>query len=260
MSGIVRITDGRYFLGSREEGRFRHARVSFHGKKSEAGAEWCLFARGFGFGVELGRNGSESDCGVSFYAGPLGSVWLRLRSPWTKWMNVKQGKPDWAYSRKTGFRFFPWEGCYFQFNFEDIDGCWTKGQPWWRDATITKRTFFGLTKTDTDKGASGLTQVPLPEGNYPARWEHTTYTNHYLSPLGKLRDRVLGPREHSLVSLDIDGGIPVEGKGENSWDCGMDGLFGVSGATVEDAVANAVRSVLRDRERSVGAEDGGLGS
>jgi hypothetical protein len=51
------------------------------------------------------------------------------------------------------------------------------------------------------------------------------------------------------VDLDIPGGIPHEGKGENSWDCGMDGLFGCSGATVAEAIANAVRHTQRDRER-----------
>jgi hypothetical protein len=51
------------------------------------------------------------------------------------------------------------------------------------------------------------------------------------------------------VKLDIPGGIPHNGKGENSWDCGDDGLWGCGGDTVEEAIGHAVSSVLRSRRR-----------
>jgi hypothetical protein len=113
-------------------------------------------------------------------------------------------------------------------NIEDRDGTWTKGQPWWYSWSIGKSTFLGKTSTETFEGPRFPASVPMPEGNYFATWTEKRYVKRYTGRLGRLRDRVAGPRQHSLVDLDIPGGIPHEGKGENSWDCGMDGLFGCS--------------------------------
>jgi len=55
--------------------------------------------------------------------------------------------------------------------------------------------------------------------------------------------------------VDIPDGIPFPGKGENSWDCGEDAIFGQSnGATsVEAAIAAVVESALRSRRRYGGS-------
>jgi hypothetical protein len=56
-------------------------------------------------------------------------------------------------------------------------------------------------------------------------------------------------------AIDIPGGIPFPGKGENSWDCGMDGLYGMSvpvtpeRPTAESVAAQAAASVIETRER-----------
>lgn len=42
-------------------------------------------------------------------------------------------------------------------------------------------------------------------------------------------------------------GIPFPGKGENSWDCGDDAVFGFSGATIEGAIARVVTDVVERR-------------
>lgn len=239
------------------EAPWRQRLLSLHGPNSQASIEWSVFGRGFGWGFELGRNGGESDLGLNLYAGRLASVWMRLRAPWTRWARVtkEQDPKDWYHPRHTGIRVHPWDGCLIEAKVEDRDGTWTKGQPWWQDMKITTTTLFGRNRTVETIGGSGMTNVPLPEGNYAARWTERQYVNYYTRPLGRLRDRIWGPRRHSLVDLDIAGGIPVEGKGENSWDCGMDGVFGCSGRTVQDAVGNAVKSVLRDRERYGGPHD-----
>lgn len=236
---------------------WRHGGASLHGPRTQIGAQWNVLRRGFGVGFKLGRNGSESDLGLDLYAGPIGSLWLRLQAPWTRWARVSQesSPQDWYYARHSGVRLFPHEGCYLTVEIEDRDGTWSKGQPWWRSWSITTRTLLGRTKSETTEVPGGLAEIPLPEGKYQGAWTEKHYVNRYVGPLGRLRDAVLGPRQHSLIDLDIAGGIPIEGKGENSWDCGMDGLFGCSGRTVQDAVGNAVKSVLRDRERYGGPHD-----
>ena len=228
---------------------WRARAVIVHGPRTEAKAEWSCLARGFGYGVEFGRNGGEGDVGLSIYAGPLASVWLGLRSPWTSWLRVRPDQPDRYTARQTGLRLFPYEDCYVQVKVEDRDDQWSKGQPWWWSWSLGRQQVFGPTDCTTTVTGTGDTVVPMPEGTYPATWTQEQREWRHRRPIGTWRDRLLGVRTRTNVRLDISGGIPHEGKGENGWDCGMDGLFGCGGATVADAVANAVRSVTRDRER-----------
>jgi hypothetical protein len=87
------------------------------------------------------------------------------------------------------------------------------------------------------------TVIPMPEGCYAAsieldicRWKRPRWP-FALTQYGS--------------KVDIPGGIPFAGKGENSWDCGDDGLWGSNPAaeTVEDAIAAIVASVLKSRRR-----------
>ena len=47
---------------------------------------------------------------------------------------------------------------------------------------------------------------------------------------------------------------PFEGKGENGWDCGEDGLYGCgsNGASIEHAIGTTVEKVLDTRRRRGG--------
>lgn len=248
-----------YFYAShRDEDSWRQRRVEATSpdRKIGASAEWnVLSSDGFGYGFQIGRNGSESDLGLDLYAGRLGTLWCRFRSPWTKWVRIPQGGPDWYTARHTGIRFLPHKGCLVRGEWDALDGHWSSKWPWWRSWSITKNTVFGRIRSETDEGESGMTRVPLPEGNYNAMWRVETHRTYYVGWLGKIRDRILGPATWTSVNLDIPGGIPVEGKGENSYDCGMDAVFGTSGKTVEEAVGNCVRSVLRSRQRYGGPHD-----
>jgi len=55
------------------------------------------------------------------------------------------------------------------------------------------------------------------------------------------------------VEINMDDGeqIPVMGKGENSWDCGEDAIYGTSthAKTIEQGVGSLVESVLSKRRR-----------
>lgn len=234
----------------------RHMAKILHGPNVEASAEWSIFGKhSFGWGFDLGRNGSESDLGLNVYAGRIGSLWMRLRAPWTRWARITDHDTDhWYESRHYGLRAKPYNGCWVRAQFGAYDGMGPKRRKW-REPSFSPRSLFGLNSTETIEGESGMTNIPMPEGVYPATWQKITYVTRYTKSLGKLRDRILGPRSHTSIKLDIPGGIPVEGKGENSWDCGMDGILGTSGKTVEDAVANCVRSALRQRNQYGGPHD-----
>lgn len=241
---------------------WQHHEIHLHGPNSGASISWnVLTARygwnGFGFGFRVGRNGGESDLGLDLYAGALGSIWTRLRAPWLRWARVTQiqDRDEWYLARHTGFRFFPREDVWFEFNIEDRDGLWHHGQPWWRSWSFGKRQVMGRFNCDLAVEETGECRIPLPEGVYPATWERKVRTWRYRRPLGSWRDRIVGLRTRVDYSIDIPGGIPIEGKGENSWDCGMDGLFGTGGRSLEEAIGHCVEHVLRGRARYGGPHD-----
>ena len=84
--------------------------------------------------------------------------------------------------------------------------------------------------------------IPMPEGVYhgTAKIERRTWKR----PLWFAFSRV-------STTIDCPRGIPFAGKGENSWDCGDDGLFGwgAEGPSIEKAIARGVESVLESRRR-----------
>lgn len=234
-----------------DDGRpgWMHRGLWLHSPNSEAHVEWNLFGRGFGAGFEFGRNGGESDVGLNLYLGRLASVWMRLRAPWTKWARVKQGTKNWHYARHTGIRLFPYKKRIFLVEIDNLDGYWSKDQPWWREFGLSVRDIMGQIKVDDEPLSIGTCRIPLPEGNYNATyvvkrmvWRHVRYPGKILDWFWK--------RTIIATDIDIPGGIPVEGKGENSYDMGMDGLFSSYGpGQLEESIGRIAASVQRDRNR-----------
>lgn len=132
------------------------------------------------------------------------------------------------------------------------DGCvWLKlwcddhgyrDRPWHRNTICfhVVEWFTGRAKCEVVNGETVEVMVPMPEGCYRARVTPETYTWTWRFGYQKVR--------HSYW-LRIEGGIPFSGKGENSWDCGDDGLWAIGGETLEEAIGNAVASVLTKRRR-----------
>ncbi len=122
---------------------------------------------------------------------------------------------------------------------------WANADPWWvRGVTLNiPDLILGRSRCETEVLRDGIpVTIPMPEGIYSAfaKIERRTWKR---------------PRwfAHSRVStwIDIPKGIPFQGKGENSWDCGDDGLFGTGadGDSIPVAVTKVRESVLRSRRR-----------
>jgi hypothetical protein len=251
---------------------WRHYRVYLNDRMShqrssqqravEGHIEWRLFHRpGFGVGFKFGRNGSESDVGLDLYAGPIGSAWMRLRSPWTRWARIErkgEGDKDWYKARHYGVRLFPHRGLWFTAEWDAREGEWSRDQPWWREVKFGAADLWGRTRSEKLVEDSGECVIPMPEGVYPATWERAHYERSHVRWPGTWLDRVKPSGNRSTVSIrDVPGGIPHWGKGDNSWDCGMDGGFGIHGGfqTVEAAIGAMVESSLRDRRKYGGPHD-----
>ena len=121
---------------------------------------------------------------------------------------------------------------------------WRKADPWWvRGWSLNVRDLvLGRTRyTCQPLGPAVSALVPMPEGAYPATF----------SPQRQTWAR---PRWFSQVresfNIDIPKGIPFAGKGENSYDCGDDWLFGMSAeGSLEQAIEAVRATVLKRRAR-----------
>jgi hypothetical protein len=112
--------------------------------------------------------------------------------------------------------------------------------------------FGRLVHSKEDLGGADI-MVPMPEGPYPARVEFERRTwRRKRWPWWPLTKTQSG----SWVNCKI--GIPFEGKGENSWDCGEDAVYacGSSETTTWGAAAHYTKTVLQNRERYGKAEPG----
>lgn len=121
---------------------------------------------------------------------------------------------------------------------------WSSKTPWWQHGSFDFPDFFlGRRKYSEEVLSEHDVIIPMPEGGYPARVKLERRTWKRSRWFAETR---LG------ATVDLAKGIPHQGKGENSWDCGEDALMGMScpsASTVEEAIAAVVRSALGSRRR-----------
>lgn len=130
---------------------------------------------------------------------------------------------------------------------------WSSKDPWWMHGSWSpKDTLFGKRKMSREIVKTQPVVIPMAEGGYPA--------------IAKLeRVTVKRPRGRAHISYSCEvkiddpvSFIPVPGKGENSWDCGDDGVWSMTCPItnerdwVAEAISAMVKSALRDRERYAG--------
>ena len=125
---------------------------------------------------------------------------------------------------------------------------WRRSDPRWMRFSVTPLDILlGKHVYRTRELADGSAVIPLPEAAYPARItiSEATWT----------RPRWPWPRRIIRAEVEVDGGIPVPGKGENSWDIDDDAIYSLTtpAASLPEAVAAMVRSVLESRLRHGGS-------
>jgi hypothetical protein len=129
--------------------------------------------------------------------------------------------------------------------FLKFDWGWSSKMPKWMESNFHFWDFIvGDLKYSKEVLGTHSVSIPMPEGNYPATvtLEKCTWKRSRLP---------WNSRVGLFAKVDMSIGIPHPGKGENSWDCGEDRLFGASveASTVEEAIAKTVQSALRSRRR-----------
>jgi hypothetical protein len=237
--------EGRWWL--HRAGRVVHTLDWRFGKKN-----WFL---GFSVGATREDDLLSWSVGLPFlslYLGHAlpGGVRKLINTPfWAKWNEKYDGYK--GSHRYTPFHIaevrYSWmDGNHrLSWNFLKFDWGWSRKMPKWMDGSVdVQKALFG--DMDYQKRILGKHEVfiPMPEGSYPATVEmsHCTWKRSRLP---------WNSSEGTYANIEIDIGIPHEGKGENSWDCGEDASFGLhcKAHNIEDAIGQMVTCVLRDRQR-----------
>lgn len=209
-----------------------HGRAWLNTPAGESRIEWNLW--GHFCGVGLREDGDSG--GVMFHgAFPPVSVWLTLPL-------IPKKFREYSHRNFAEVTFNSESKCvHWQFGGDTMS--WSSKTPKWKHGSFDVSKFlFGDRKYTEGEPEVHRVTVPMPEGGYEAtvelredRWERPRW------PTLRIR----------RASVDVPLGIPHMGKGENSWDCGEDRLFGWDGpcASVEEAVAKTVQSALNRRRR-----------
>lgn len=259
--GPTMLRHGRAHLVGHQQGFRGYPDGTGRRRDVSLNAEWSTIGakHGFGFEVKVGTNGSEHQLGLTLYGGPLFAVWLSASGivPY-RWLERRRpdGSVDYD-SRITSLRAYI-DSLHHPVILWNVwaprDGYSVAERKWWRERYVSvPRAVFGKSECTTTVLESGTCVVPMPEANYPATWKRTEYVKRYTKPLGRARDRIMGPRTHRLVEVEPGKPIQVPGKGENSWDIDDDHIHSMSATgTVEDVVGRLVASALRTRRRHGG--------
>jgi hypothetical protein len=109
-------------------------------------------------------------------------------------------------------------------------------------------TLFGRMEYSQEKVKWEEVIIAMPEGNYKARAK--CYNCYWKRKIGFKKKR-------KRVEIEIENGIPVPGKGTESYNCGEDAVYSITMNTesVEEGIGKLVTSILETRKRYGGNRD-----
>jgi len=234
MRGMMRDKNGdpRVHWHGIRDGR-HHGRFFVHfytPNHKSVGFEWALFRIRCGIGVDV-----DEDVTFGLSLPLLGSFYLSFEGFLRKhyYREIRLAIHDRA----------------LWWNFWTDLHEWSSRTPKWRQGSWHPiDTFLGRAKYSKEVLAEEPVVIPLPEGPREATastalatWKRPRWVKH----------------QRYFVDIEIPRGAPFPGKGENSWDMGEDGIFGMAteGRSVEKAIARVVERVLENRRRYGGSRD-----
>lgn len=204
------------------------------------GWEWHFFPRYKSLGASLWHDGAEGEWGAGlrlFFC----TLYARLESwPWFHVKDHRYGEKELSWSIHDGALWWNlWKNTH-EHRAKD---------PKWRRGTFFPLDFlFGRQKYVNVVLSRHTREIAFPEGTYPVvvALEHCTWR--------RPRWPLVRQQRTATVNVLPESGIPIPGKGENSWDIDDDAVFSLScpAQTVEEALAHLQQHVERTRERHGG--------
>ncbi len=169
--------------------------------------------------LELCENGWQEEAIGLDIACPLFAIWTGFENRWLysqlEKLTRRKGQ-KYTGGRVIGISFH--SGTFWFSLWETPMESSSSDPKWWRFTFNPMDFFFGRTKHTEEVLQEGDTSIDMPEGKYDATYKR--FVSYWKRPRWPFTDKI------HRISLEIPVGIPHEGKGENSWDCGMDATFG----------------------------------
>lgn len=154
-------------------------------------------------------------------------------------------------NREISLRYYPKsEGVgedfgYFSWRLWTDPDSWSSSTPRWRDGMFRIAEFIfgphGCKKEQT--GDVQTVEIKMPEGSYTAKCTPERATWYW----PRFKKSIV---QH-YIEVEVDGGIPVPGKGESGWDCGDDAIIATGFCTdsVQKAAQLFAARVMETREK-----------
>lgn len=200
--------------------------------------------------IDLCQNGWQEEAIGFSIATPLCAIWIGLESRWLyKILEPITKRKDQKYTNGRTIGLSIHSGSIWVSLWDDPMESRGK-DPWWWHFTITPMDIlFGKAKHSETTEQEGNCVVTMPEKDYAGTYKiFWSYWKRPFSPFVKKLRR---------ISVEIPEGIPIPGKGENSWDCDDDATFGVTmplpeHQNIHDACKQIAFNALKDREKRAG--------
>lgn len=205
--------------------------------RSTVGVQW-VFRREFRVGASVQRGGHHAIAGHIHLA--WFSLYLHGEGFALRWWPVHDyDGHEYALSFRSG------DGWVLSWAWNGDPMSWSNRDPWWKNGQRSlKDVFFGRIKFREGEPETHRIAVVMPEATYTGTC--VMRDDSWKRPLW-FRQTIR--RAH--VDMDEGQHVPFPGKGENSWDCGEDGIYGMTceAATPNDAIAAIRESAEKSRQR-----------
>lgn len=214
------------------------------GQSTQLHVEWGIPAfRNFDLSLDL--NGREEDAIMVHLGLLLFSLYIGIRNRWLynllERITRRQGQ-KYTNGRNIGIRIEEWIIWVDLWNDPDE---WRSVDPkWWHFTIDIPRIIFGKYKYAEVVVETGKVTINMPEGGYEASYE--------VKERSWKRERWIFTKRRKDVSFELPVGIPHYGKGENSWDCGMDGTYGIGtdwNGNMGEAIKKITMRCLETRQK-----------
>lgn len=249
MKTLVRDTNGESLIwwswqNLAKPGQSRNARAWLHFYDNCLGIQWVFKPKTLSFYLTFADHATDDNSlSFSFSLPYLLALYVNIeRVPFvTRLPGVKWRHGDYySGEREISLVYDPRENNWIHWRLWR-DPSSSKSHDWRDDGLFVDNLIFGKAKYSKTEIESRPIKIEMAEGVYDAM------ANHHIATW--TRKRWCKPKSISRVEIEVKGGVPVPGDGENSWDIDDDAVesMTVNAETIEEAIVKFKESILRDR-------------
>jgi hypothetical protein len=237
-----------YWINENEKGHsevkgsiIRHGRAVWNFGEQRLESEWLLLSKRISVGIGLGEHEDALSLRLCLWLFSFYLSWENHRVG--EWLRnfIKRRDERYGNGREIGFYWL--EGTLSVSIWNDPME-WRASDPkWWSFSITPIDILLGRAKYNERTLSEGVRRLSLPEKTYDVKIK--------ISEASWQRPRWPWPKKIVRTEAEVEGGIPVPGKGTTDYNCGDDAIYSQTspGASFDEALAGLFKSVIYARER-----------